>query len=511
MKNISRAHLNNIGSPAGLTLPAEALFELPEKVIQFGTGAFLRGLPDFLINKANRQGVFNGRIVLVKSTDSGDAGVFELQDNLYTLCVRGIEDGKVVEEDILCSPISRVLSAKKQWLSVLDCARNPDIGIVISNTTEVGIKLVQDDIGRCPPVSFPGKLVAFLYERYKAFGGDQNKGMVIVPTELIPDNGKELEAIVLELAYRNGLEDKFLEWVEKHNYFCNSLVDRIVPGRPDDGLKLELEQKFGYRDDLMIMAESYRLWAIEGDEHVKSVLSFYRADESVKIEPSIDKYRELKLRLLNGTHTLSCGLAFLAGFPTVKEAMQDAAGAAFITNLMMGDLVPAIPYQVSEKASQRFGMSVLDRFRNPYVDHQWINITLEYSYKMKMRNIPTLINYCRVFGCVPQYVALGFAAYLLFMKATKREGEQYWGDANGQPYPIKDEKAGYFYQQWNGLSAAELVTAVLSNKELWDEDLTLLPGFSEAVTQKLQLLLDKGALQTLQSFIFRSAFALWSS
>src|SRR5882757_10095006 len=218
---ISKFNLKNIQSP-NLEIPDESIFDLPEKVLQFGTGVLLRGLPDYFIDKANRQGIFNGRIVVVKSTSGGDGAAFEKQDGLYTLCIRGLEDGKAVSKNIICSAISRVLSAKDEWDVILKCAHNPDMEIIISNTTEVGIELVKDDINHHPPISYPGKLLAFLYERYKAFAGSDQCGMVIVPTELISDNGKKLEAIVLELAHLNGLEENFIEWLEKYNHFCNS-------------------------------------------------------------------------------------------------------------------------------------------------------------------------------------------------------------------------------------------------------------------------------------------------
>src|SRR5690349_14486569 len=255
---LSRYTLKNIQTDS-VAVPGEALFELPEKVLQFGTGVLLRGLPDYFIDKANRKGIFNGRIVVVKSTSQGDSSAFDKQDGLYTLCVRGVENGKKVEENIINSSISRVLSANEEWEKILECAHNRDLQIIISNTTEVGIQLVNDDVRHHPPKSYPGKLLAFLYERFKAFGGSAHSGMVIVPTELIPDNGKKLESIVLELAHLNGLEDAFIEWIEKHNCFCNSLVDRIVPGKPQADVQPEIENELGYSDSLLIMSEVYRL------------------------------------------------------------------------------------------------------------------------------------------------------------------------------------------------------------------------------------------------------------
>lgn len=246
---------NFLSSPHGQHLSPAEMMSLPEKVLQFGTGVLLRGLPDFLIDEANSKGIFNGRIVVVKSTNSGDTAEFDQQDNLYTVCIRGIQDGAQVAQNVVCTAISRVLTASTQWDEVLACAKNSALEIVISNTTEVGIKLTNEDIHQMPPVSFPGKLLAFLYARYQAFAGDPSKGLIIVPTELIPDNGSKLESILLELAHLNNLEADFIDWMEQHNHCCNTLVDRIVPGKPAPEAKAEIEATLGYQDDLLIMSE----------------------------------------------------------------------------------------------------------------------------------------------------------------------------------------------------------------------------------------------------------------
>ncbi|MGN6533639.1 MAG: tagaturonate reductase, partial [Ginsengibacter sp.] len=377
---LSRYTLKNIADE-NVVVPDEQIFDLPEKVLQFGTGMLLRGLPDYFIDKANRKGIFNGRIVMIKSTSKGDGAAFDKQDGLYTLCERGIADGKKIEENIINSSISRVLIAQKDWGEILECAHNPNLEVIISNTTEVGIKLIKDDIRHYPPVSYPGKLLAILYERFNAFPGSGDSGLVIVPTELILENGKKLESIVLELAHLNSLEDEFIEWLEKCNYFCNSLVDRIVTGMPDEKIKTEIENELGYKDDLLIVSEVYSLWAIEGDGKIKDVLSFSQADKGVVIEPNIELHRELKLRLLNGTHTLTCGLAFLSNCDTVQHAMEDENLSCFISDLMNHEIAPSIPYEIDEGIKQTFITKVLDRFRNPHINHYWKNITFNYSSK----------------------------------------------------------------------------------------------------------------------------------
>jgi len=493
---LSKNNLGKISPIAGLDIPNEKIFELPEKVLQFGTGVLLRALPDHFIDTANKQCIFNGRVVVVKSTDSDSTG-FDRQDGLYTICVRGIENGKTIEENIINASVSRVLGAKTEWKKILQCAHSPEMKIIISNTTEVGIQLIDDDIHGEPPASFPGKLLAFLFERFKAFKGSADSGMVIVPTELITDNGEKLESIVLELAHRNNLDYKFFEWLENHNTFCNSLVDRIVPGKPGADETKKIQAALGYEDELMTKSEVFRLWAIEGDEKVKETLSFYKIDESVVITPDISLFKELKLRLLNGTHTFNCGLAFLSGFKITREAMADPVYGKFTKELMHNEIAKAIPYDIDEAVKKDFANKVFERFCNPFIEHQWQSITVQYVSKMKMRNIPLLQRHYELFDTVPVRMATGFAGMLLYMKAVKKENGKYFGERSGELYEIKDESAEYFYQVHQDNSIDKVAEIVLQNEELWGTDLTKLPGFLQTVQEQLGEFVSAGVLNTI--------------
>jgi tagaturonate reductase len=498
---LSKKTLKEISPKEGLIIPDEKLFVLPEKVLQFGTGVLLRGLPDYFIDKANRQGIFNGRVVVVKSTSTGGTDAFANQDGLYTMCVKGIEDNKKSEETIINASISRVLTAADEWNEILACAHNADMKIIISNTTEVGIVLTDDDIHSSPPSSFPGKLLAFLYERYKAFGGSEESGMVIIPTELIIDNGSKLQSIVLELAAKNKLDNNFINWLQTSNHFCNSLVDRIVPGKLPAGDQKKAEEKFGYTDDLMIMAEVFRLWVIESDnEQVKEILSFYKADKGVVITPGIEKFRELKLRVLNGTHTFACGLAYLAGFETVKEAMADEVMSSYIRRLAILEIAAAMDDEVvTYNEACLFANTVMDRFRNPFIDHQWLSITMNFTSKMKLRNIPLLLRHYNKTEKVPEQMAFGFAAYILFMKCEAGKEGKYYGKRNGVDYAVQDDMAGYFSQKWSGQDTSKLVTDVLADKNLWGADLSVLKGFAEAVNENLKMLQQSDILSAIES------------
>jgi tagaturonate reductase len=494
---LSKNTIGQISKQSDLEIPDSTIFELPEKVLQFGTGVLLRALPDYFIDKANKQGIFNGRVVVVKSTDS-DSSAFDNQDGLYTICVRGVENGKTVEANIINASISRVLGAKTEWQRILECAYNPEMKIIISNTTEVGIQLIQDDITARPPVSFPGKLLAFLFERFKAFNGSKESGMVIVPTELITDNGSKLEAIVLELAHLNKMDFKFIEWLENHNAFCNSLVDRIVPGKPNASETKKIEQKLGYTDELMTMSEVFRLWVIEGDEHVKEVLSFCKADEAAIITPDITLFKELKLRLLNGTHTFNCGTAFLCGFNITREAVTHPVYGAFTKKLMYDEIAPAIPFTIDKKVKEDFVRNTFERFCNSFIDHLWQSITVQYTSKMAARNIPLLKKHFERNDFVPVHMAAGFAAFFLYMKVTRKEGNKYFGTRNGEEYEIKDDSAEYFYNLWQSNNAVTVAQLAMQNTELWETDLTQMSGFLQAVQEKLNEYQLQGVLKTIE-------------
>lgn len=325
--------------------------------------------------------------------------------------------------------------------------------------------------------------------------------MVILPTELVTDNAKKLQSILIELAQFNNLEEKFVEWLNTANHFCNTLVDCIVPGKPDMELQQQLQNEFGYNDEVIIISEVYRLWAIEGNDEIRTVLSFAEADERIIITPDIEKYKELKLRLLNGTHTLSCGLAYLCSVTTVKAAMENELLSKFITGLMLKEIAQAIPYALPADEANNFGLRVLDRFRNPHIQHQWLSITMQFSSKLSMRAIPVLLRYYELYKTVPEYFALGFAAYLLFMKPVKKEGNKYLGELNGQLYHINDDKAAYYSELWQPNSLEHIVSTVLENKELWGTNLLELDGLAASVNQKLNDLVAYGAMQTLAKTI----------
>ena len=493
---LSKENVEKINAP-GLQLPTPESFELPERVLQFGTGVLLRGLPDYYIDKANKAGVFNGRILVVKSTSSQGADAFEKQDSVYTLCIKGIQGGKQVVSYNVNNAISRVLAASNNWAEILQAAQNPELTIVLSNTTEVGIVLSNDNINEAPPVSFPGKLLAFLYERYKHFKGDSSRGLVILPTELITDNATKLKSILLSLAKQNHLGPEFEGWLLQANDFCNTLVDRIVPGKLPSDQQQKTEQELGYSDELMIMAEPFSLWAIETDSpRVRERLSFVSIDKGIVLVPSIDKFKEIKLRLLNGTHTFSCAAALGSGFQVVKESMSSVHFNAFVKNLMRKEIGPSIldAYIEPDDVSQ-FASSVIDRFSNPFLDHRWENIAMNYTSKMNMRNVPLLKKWYSKNIASPAYMALGFAAYIKFMDTSLQDGN-YIATFGGQHVVLQDEFAPVLHGYWRDSNT--VVANVLREDSLWGTDLSTYPGFEQSVNDCLKEINAHGVLKTIE-------------
>lgn len=487
---LSKQNLRLITS--GVKQPEESLFMLPEKVMQFGTGVLLRGLCDYIIHTANEKGIFQGRIVVVKSTEGNDANVFHDQDNLYTVCARGIHEGTDVKQNIICAAISRVLSARKEWDLVLEAVHQPELRIIISNTTEIGIQYSEELMTGDPPSSFPAKLLAVLFRRFSHFHGNTDSGMIIVPTELIPDNGKKLREFIHRLAVFNQLDDAFLRWLDERVYFCDSLVDRIVTRNPGKNIITHLQHDLSYDDKLITICEDYRLWAITGPQELLPVLSFVQANTGAILSDDIAIFKCLKLHLLNGTHTICAPLAILSGFETVKQAMEDKVFYHYAQEVMLHELAAALPLSIPADQSKQFCMKVLDRFRNPYVEHQLIDITFQQSAKMRMRIIPVLLKYLQTKNSVPKSIVKGFAAYLLFMKPVAKDRNHFYGYACHKKYMIADEHASFFNNLWkNEDGIMTVVIGALQNKEIWGVDLSRFSDFKKAVHKVLYSMIYK--------------------
>jgi tagaturonate reductase len=485
---------------SAVDLPPASLLELPERAVQFGTGGFLRGFVEFFIDSANRAGSFDGRVVAIGSTGSGRDDVVNDQQGLYTLVTEGIENGRPVREFRLISSLSRALSANAEWDEVLQLARNPEIALVFSNTTEVGIVFDPDDELADPPRSFPGKLTAFLYERARTFGYSATSGLQVIPCELVERNGDRLRAIVEELSARWNLGDSFRRWLDANVVFCNTLVDRIVPGSPSPERRNELEQTLGYRDALITICEPYRLFAIECPADCRGALRFADADPGIVLASDIEPYRERKVRVLNGAHSLLAPVALQCGATTVFEAMSDDLIGAYLRRTMYDELVTAL--DVPNAAT--FAREVVERFSNPYLAHSLFDITLHATAKMKVRVIPSIVDFASKEQRVPELIAFGFAAFLYFLRGDLQAVRR----SEGLPVP-SDEQGVVIRELWarrgGDRSIRSIVREACSNQSLWGTSLAAIPGFEESVALHLTRMNEIGVRPALSQLLFRSA------
>jgi tagaturonate reductase len=469
-----------------VSAPDDALLDLPERAVQFGTGGFLRGFVDDFLHRANEQGLFGGRIVAVGSTGSTRDRALREQDGLYTLAMEGVEKGRPVQQCRIISSVSRAVSATDDWGAVLTLARAPLLQYVFSNTTEVGIALdPSDERDAMPPRSFPAKLTRFLYERATEFEHDPSMGVVVIPCELIEGNGDALRALVLTLAERWKLGEAFAEWVRASVPFCNTLVDRIVPGAPRGADASRLAEMLGYDDALLTTCEPYRLFAIQGDDALRARLRWTAVDPAIIVTPDISPYRERKVRLLNGAHTTLVSAALLMGCETVREAVTHPALGRFIRHAMLDEIVPTLDAQ----GSPEFAEDVLDRFQNPFIRHALVDITLQATMKMRVRVVPSLLAYAARFGRPPQSLAFGIAAFLLLMRGELQASRL----AAGLTVPA-DDGAARVAAHWRdaGDDTDALVRAACADSALWGRDLSLLPGVVDAIAAHLRLATRSG-------------------
>jgi tagaturonate reductase len=489
-----------------LDVPPPDVLGLPERVLQFGTGAFLRGFVEYFIDEANRAGRFNGSIVAVASTPSRRDTILNEQDGLYTLAIQGVQAGASRQQYRVVGSLSRALSARDEWSAVLEVARNPSIRLIVSNTTEIGIALDDEDrFGASPPKSFPAKLTRVLAERASAVSYDARHTLIVLPCELIERNGDALRAAVLALARRWRLDARFERWVGDAVTFCNTLVDRIVPGLLPPPDVERLERVFGYRDGLATSCEPYALFAIEGDDTLRTRLGFPGDDCRIVVTNDIQPYREQKVRVLNGAHTLVVPAAMLAGLETVRDAVNDLAIGQLIRRAIFTEIVPAFD-EPDPDAQDSFAHEVLERFANPYIRHALIDISLQQTAKLRVRLVPSIVAYAERYGRAPAALAFGFAAYIAFMRGEIQMERRAAGLA------VPDDAEGERVRSaWLGVdprsdaAVGDLARAVCADATLWGVELTAVPGFADLVTEDLVRIVRRGVRPALDAYLTEPA------
>ena len=475
----------------------------PEKVLQFGEGNFLRAFVDYWFDLANEKADWNGKCVLVQPIAPGLAKMINEQEGLYTLYLRGSENGQKVDDKRVISSVSRCLNPyeKADYEKMMDVAASDDLEIIVSNTTEAGIvydpACQQND---CPPSSFPAKLTQVLYHRYKA----GKKGIIMLACELIDNNGKELLKCVNQYIDQWGLEDGFKKYVNEDCTFCGSLVDRIVPGRIRDPKEVaELEEKHGYADPLLDVGEVFGVWVIEGDTKLNDILPFRKAglEDHVFVTPDMSPYKKRKVRILNGAHTGFVLGAYLAGFDIVRDCMHDETILGYMNKMLLQEVVPILP--LDQDDCKKFAAAVEDRFNNPFVNHELMSISLNSTSKWRARNMPSFLEYVGKNGKLPTCLTMSFAAYIAFYSNDVQELTDkglVCKRAKGNEYTVSDDRwVLEFYNEHKNDDVPTLVHAVMTNEQMGGQDLTKVPGFEEATVKNLTNIRENGALAAYAS------------
>ncbi|WP_291287257.1 tagaturonate reductase [Flavobacterium sp.] len=450
--------------------------KLPIKIVQFGEGNFLRAFVEYAFQKLNQEAGFNAGIAVVQPIDRGLVNMINAQDGLYTLFMKGVKKGEEIEEKELITNIVKAVDPYASFQEYLALAKEEELAFIISNTTEAGIEYIESDqLTMQPPVSFPAKLTVLLYERFKHFNGAADKALTIIPCELINYNSDTLKEIILKYCTDWKLEEEFISWLTNSCSFHNTLVDRIVPGYPKDQIE-EYNSQLPYKDDLIVSAESFFLWVIEGDDQLKAKLPFDQTALDVKIVADMQPYRTRKVRILNGAHTAMVPFSMLYGNETVKETVDNAFTGAFVNKAVFEEINETLNMDKAELAS--FSEEILDRFRNPFIKHLLSSIALNSVSKFKVRVLPSLTGYVAIHEKLPVHLTFAFAALIRFYKGT-------W---KGEVLPVNDSEdiVSFFDSLWKSDDYEKIARLTLQNKNFWDEDLTLLPGLTNAIAVALE-------------------------
>lgn len=446
----------------------------PIKVVQFGEGNFLRAFVDYAFQKLNKEVDFNAGIAIVQPLKEGMINIINDQDGLYTLFMNGIKKGEKIQDIELISNIVKAINPYTDFADYLALAKEEELQFIVSNTTEAGIEFIESDTPDMqPPVAFPAKLTVLLYERFKHFNGDASKGLTIIPCELIDYNSETLKKYILQYCDLWELGVDFKTWLSDACTYHSTLVDRIVPGYPGAEIE-EYNNKLEYQDNLIVAAEPFFLWAIEGGDALKQKLPFHKTNLNVKIVDDIRPFKMIKVRILNGAHTAMVPFSLLHGNKLVMETVNGDFTGKFV-NGVIGEISETLDMDKNEILA--YTEEVMDRFKNPFIKHALADIALNSISKFKVRVLPSLLGYYNSNKKLPTNLTFSLACLIQFYKGT-------W---NNEVLPVKDspEAVKAFKNAWQ-LGTLDLVaTKILSNDEFWGEDLTKISGLLEALVLAL--------------------------
>lgn len=467
--------------------------ELPVKVLQFGEGNFLRAFVDWMIHKANEKRVLNHGIVAVQPIAGGDfvANLFKEQDSLYHVYLEGIKDKQPVKEVTLVKSINNVLNPYSQYAEYEKIFLNSELEMIVSNTTEAGIRYEEgDDLTALPPKSYPAKMTALLHKRFQKFNGAADKGLLVICCELIEDNGSTLREYVLKHAEYNKLGDEFINWVKTAIHFYDTLVDRIVPGFPKENIK-EIQEEIGFEDNLVVKGEYFHVWAIGGDSIIREKLPLDKAGLNVLFMDDIKEFRAKKVRILNGSHTAMVPVALQLGCETVMDAFNTPEVEKYINQLVDTEVLPMVPGEKDEL--EAFAAKILERFYNPFLKHYLKDISLNSISKWETRDYPTVYDNFKKGDKLAKLTLFSFASLLVL----------YTGQSEAKGFTPNDTKdfIDFIQSSFDKNNIEGWVKGIVENKTIWKEDFTQVSGFAEEVAKDVKLIFEKGMLVALKTIL----------
>lgn len=448
----------------------------PIKVLQFGEGNFLRGFVDWIIEILNERTDFNGDVQIVQPIQHGLGDLINEQDGLYHVQIEGLQYDKKIQYTKLISCVRGVIDPFEDYKAFLKLGKNKDLEFIVSNTTEAGIIFdPKDKSFETLPHTFPGKLTALLYYRFLHFKDVQSKPLIILPCELIDRNGDKLKSTILKYVELWELPKGFSIWLEDNTVFCNTLVDRIVPGFPRDTIE-QIQEKIGYKDNLVVKTEPFHLWVIESPKPIENQLPVKEAALNIKFVSDLTPYRTRKVRILNGAHTAMVPVGYLSGMQTVKETVEHSETASFVNQVLFNEIIPTLDLPQEELVL--FAHSVIERFKNPFVKHQLISIALNSISKFKVRVLPSLLRYIECNQKLPKNLVRSLAYLILFYRGRNIEN---------QNIPLQDDEhiLNFFSEVWGHQDAGITVQKVLENEMLWGKNLSGVPGLKDELIKEI--------------------------
>ena len=458
--------------------------ERPVRVLQFGEGNFLRGFADYMIDIANEKGQFDGDIVLIKPIEFGSLERFEKQDCLYTVSLRGIIDGKAEVKNRIITSIADTADAIGEYDKYMEYAKLDTLRFIISNTTEAGIVYDENDrFEYTPPHTFPGKLTGFLFERFRYFEGASDKGLIMLPVELIDDNGIHLKECVLKQIDNWNLGEDFKNWVETSCVFCSTLVDRIITGYPK-GEDEKLWEEWNYRDELIVTGEPFALWVIECPKDISAEFPLDKAGLPVIYTDNQKPYKQRKVRILNGAHTSFVLASFLCGNDIVLQSMEDEDILKFIQKTIYDEVIPTLT--LPKKDLEDFAQAVITRFKNPYVKHALLSISLNSVSKWRARCLPSFLGYIEQKKTLPAHLTFSLAALMAFYTGSEIRDGALIGHRGEEEYRIMDDAAVLeFFAANSSKDAKEFTEEFLAREDFFGQNLNEIDGLSDAVSEYL--------------------------